>query len=322
MKQTIAVCTLIVMLSACQKKELPAPAFDRGDIVTNQVDMGSTYKNQIWFSLSNNKIVSTNLKTDWDLAFETSANGNHIMLNGAKGMKLYKTNFTDLSLVTDTAGLEVNSIADAPSGKFDSTAFGNWNDPNTVYIVNRGYNETGQEQGFYKIKITSATATQFTFEYGDIFGTQTNAGTVTKNEDYNFVAYSFTSKQQLFIEPKKADYDICFTVYTHFFTNPFQFYQVAGVLQNHYKTRVARVKGKSFAEISINDTINRAFSTNRNSIGYEWKTFSLTTNLYTIDPTFCYIINDNKGFYYKLHFIDFYNTAGVKGVPKFEFKKL
>lgn len=313
---------LAVLLCSCEKKELPAPAFDRGDLITNQVDMGSTYKNQLWFSLGENRIMSTNMRTDWDLAFEASATGNHIMLNGSKGMKVYKTLYTDLSQVTDTTGLEVNSKIDAPSGRLDSTALDGWENSNTVYIINRGYSETGAHQGYYKFKVASVNAGSFTFDYGDVFGTQIMQGTVNKNADYNFVMYSFTTGHEAYIEPKKTDYDLCFTVYTHFFINPFQYYQVNGALQNYYKTRVVSIKNKPFMDIVIGDTLGRQFSTDRNSIGYEWKTFSLTTNLYTIDPTYCYIIQDSKGYFYKLHFIDFYTTAGIKGAPKFEFKKL
>jgi len=318
----LVIVVFAVVLCSCDKKELPAPAFDRGDLITTQVDMGSTYKNQLWFSLGENRIISTNIRTDWDLAFEASASGKHIMLNGSKGMKVYKTLHTDLAQVTDTTGLEINSKIDAPSGRLDSTAFDDWENPNTVYIINRGYSEAGAHQGYYKLKIASANASNYTFEYGDVFGTQIMQGTVNKHADYNFVMYSFTTGHEAYIEPKKTDYDFCFTVYTHFFTNPFQYYQVNGVLQNPYKTRVVAIKNKPFMDIVIGDTLGRQFSTDRNAIGYEWKTFSLNTNLFTIDPTHCYIIQDNKGYFYKLHFIDFYTTAGIKGAPKFEFKKL
>jgi hypothetical protein len=318
----LAIVVLAVLFCSCEKKELPAPAFDRGDLITSQVNMGSTYKDQLWFSLGENRIISSNAKTDWDLAFEASATGNHIMLNGSKGMRVYKTTHTDLAQVSDTTGLEVNSIIDSPSGKLDSTGFGDWGTPNTVYVINRGYSETGAHQGYYKMKITSANASNFAFEYGDVFGTQIMQGTVNKHADYNFVMYSFTTGHEAYIEPKKTDYDLCFTVYTHFFTNPFQYYQVNGVLHNHYNTRVINIRDKPFMDIVIGDTLGRQFSSDRNAIGYEWKTFSLNTNLFTIDPTHCYIIQDNKGYFYKLHFIDFYTTAGIKGAPKFEFKKL
>lgn len=314
--------SIIVFFVSCEKKELPAPAYDRGDALTVEIEMTSNYKNQVWYSLSENKVVSANLKSAWDLAFESSANGTHVFLNGSKSMRVYKTNFTSLAMVTDTAGLEANGKADMPSGNTDSTGIGDWQTTNTVYIVNRGYNENGQLQGFYKLKINTVSASAFSIEYGDIFGTQTYQQTIVKDPGYNFIYFSFATNQQVTIEPAQAAYDLCFTQYTHIFTNPLQYYLVTGVLNNTHNTRITKITDRPFAEITINDTLGRVFGSNRNVIGYEWKSFDLNSNLYTVNPALCYIIQDSKGFYYKLHFIDFYNTSGIKGYPKFEFKKL
>lgn len=318
-------CFLIVisfLFFGCEKKELPVKKYDRGNIITMQVAMESNYKNQIWYRLSDNQIVSTNLKTDWDIAFENAPGGFHIILNGANAVKVYKTNYAQLNQVTDTAGLAIKGRADMPSGNLDSTAFGNWQSNNTVYIINRGYDEAGQLLGFYKMKIISQTTTNYIFEFGDIFGSQTFQGFINKNVDYNFSAFSFTTKMQLNIEPKKADYDLCFTQYTYLFHEPLQYYQVTGVLNNNYNTRIAKIQNKAFSEINIGDTADVFFSSNRDVIGYDWKTFDLNNNLFNVDVSRSYIINDSKGFYYKLHFIDFYNISGIKGFPKFEFIKL
>ncbi|MBI3518667.1 MAG: hypothetical protein HY062_04830 [Bacteroidetes bacterium] len=312
---------MVATFFSCEKKELPAPKYDRGDVMTAQVEMTSNYKNQIWFSLSENKVVATNLKTDWDIAFESSENGDHIILNTSLGMRVYKTNKTQLSQVTDTAGLGAHETVDSPTGNLDSTAI-DWKTGNNVFIINRGYSETGQELGFYKLKIISASATQFMFEYADIYGTQTYQGTVNKNSERSFNAYSLTLHTPVNIEPLKTGYDLCFTQYTHIFYDPFQYYQVMGVLTNTFNTRMIKISDRPFSDITINDTLGRSFLTAKNAIGYDWKAFNLNTNMYTVNTNLCYIINDSKGFYYKLHFIDFYNSSGVKGYPTFEFKRL
>lgn len=322
MKHPLLMAVGACMLCACEKKELPAPAFDRGDVITQQLNMGANYKSQLWYSLSENRVIASNTRTDWDLAFEASQSGNHIMLNGSKGMRVHKTLQTDLSLVTDTVGLEANSRIDAPSGKLDSTALGNWDQPNTVYIINRGYSDDGIHQGYTRLKVLSVNASGYVVQYGDAFGGPLVQATVHKHPDYNFVMLSLSTAHELYVEPKKTDYDLCFTAYTHFFTNPFQFYQVAGVLQNSYRVRTLRLRNKPFAQIALADTLGRSFSADRNAIGYDWKEFSLTTNVYAVRPDFCYIIQDSKGFFYKLHFIDFYSSSGLKGAPRFEFKKL
>lgn len=318
----LVVLTVIIFFFSCEKKELPAPKYNRGDVLLAQVNMTSNYKNQIWFSLSENMIISTNYKTDWDIAFESSAGGNRVILNSALGMRSYKTNYTQLSEVTDTTGLGAREIIDSPTGNLDSTAIDNWYANNTVYIINRGYSETGQLLGFYKLRIVSVSASTFTIEYANIFGTQTYQAIINKSDQYNTNAYSFTTHQQINIEPLKTNYDLCFTQYTHVFHEPFQYYQVTGVLSNMYNTRVIKISDKPFSEITMSDTLNRVFTHHKNSIGYDWKEFDLNSNLFTVNPNISYIINDSKGFYYKLHFVDFYNSQGIKGYPTFEFKKM
>lgn len=332
MKQ-LAFILISLIFYSCEKKELPIPKQLRVEVIdttshtvgplqTAQVDMNFDYRNQIWFSLGDNKIVLSNLKTTWDICFDARANGSHLMLNGSRAMRIYKTTKTNLSEVTDTVGLGSNGNADMPSGNLDSTAIGNWAAHNNVYVIDRGYNENGQLIGYYKLKIVSVSASQYTFEYGDIYDVQTFHGIVKKDNEHNFIAFSFSSNSQLSdIEPNKNNFDLCFTSYTHLFLNPLQFYQVTGVLTNSYKTRVARLTDKAFDSIVLKDTA-RAFYQKRNVIGYDWKDFDLDKNLFTVNSKICYIINDSKGYYYKFHFLDFYNTSGIKGCPKFEFKRL
>ncbi|MCW3084366.1 MAG: hypothetical protein JWP12_1732 [Bacteroidetes bacterium] len=317
----VFICSLF--LFSCEKKETPVPAYDRGDAITATVEMTSSYKNQVWFRLNDHMVVYTNLKSAWDLAFECSASGTHVLLNTSKSMRIYKTNFTDLSQVNDTVGLGVHGTSDNPSGSLDSTATGDWQSNNTVYVVNRGYNELAQQQGYYKLKITGMSATTFSIEYADIYGTSgTNTATITKDADKSFVTFSLGSNLEVITEPAKTDFDLCFTQYTHVFYSPFQYYLVTGVLINRYNTRVIGIPDKTFNAITINDTLNKTFSAAQNAIGYDWKTYDIATNVYTVDVTKCYIISDSRGFYYKLHFIDFYNSSGVKGYPEFEYKKL
>jgi len=333
MRQIVFFFLSCVFLFSCEKKELPVSKREvtvrtggvsmPGELIEMQVAMGSDYKNQIWFSLNHSNVISTNFRTEWDLAFESTSNGYHIMLNGSKAMKAYKTNFSSLAEVNDTAGLGSFGKADMPSGNLDSTAIGNWLEENKVYVLHRGYNEIGQVQGFYKFKVLSVNATQFTFEYANIKNPQIMQGTVNKDKAYNFRMYSFTSNQEATtIEPKKDTYDLCFTQYTHYFIEEKMFYQVTGALINNFNTRAMRITNKKFTDITINDTLNRAFSVRRDKIGYDWKEFNLNTNIYKIFPDICYLISDSKGFFYKLHFIDFVNSSGTKGYPSFQFQKL
>ena len=57
-------------------------------------------------------------------------------------------------------------------------------------------------------------------------------------------------------------------------------------------------------------------------IGFDWKSYDFDQQLYMVDPQIVYIIKTPIGRYYKLHFIDFYNSMGEKGYPKFEIQEL
>ena len=323
MRTCVITLLFCLLFAACEKKELPVPKHEQGETVIGQTDMGSDYRYQVWFSLLENRFVFRNLKTDWDLGFEASAEGYHVFLNGSKAMRAYQTSFSSLGEVNDTTGLGNNGKADMPSGRLDSTAFGDWRMDNHVYVIHRGYNEMGQIIGFCKLKITSVNETEYLIEYGNLPGQEIRQARVKKDQKVNLVAWSLTTHAQVpGIEPARDEYDLCFTNYTHVFYNPFQYYQVTGVLCNSYRTRVAVLKDKGFNEISLSDTLGRDFSTNRNSIGYDWKTFDLQTNLYTVNSKVSYLIMDSRCYFYKFHFIDFYNPQGLKGAPKFEFQRL
>ena len=77
-----------------------------------------------------------------------------------------------------------------------------------------------------------------------------------------------------------------------------------------------------FSNITYEFAELQTLSENINTIGYRWKEFNFSTSSYIIFPQMNYIIKDSEGFYYKLHFIDFYDISGNKGNPKWEFQRL
>lgn len=311
-----------LMLVSCQRKELPVPKYDRGTAMSGRIDLTGNYKNQVWYSLSGNQVVSTNLKKDWDIALESSPDGWHVILNAAKSMQAALSTKDVLTEIKDTSGYALAAKPDSPSGNLDSTALGDWRSHEHCYIINRGYDENARFQGFYKFKITSQTVDTLYFEYGDVYGKVNYKGKLGKTFGYAWVMYSFSSKKQLLIEPPQDSYDLCFSQYTTIFYDPFMYYQVTGVLSNAPHIGVIKLAERNFADVQLSDTLGHNFSYRNDAIGYDWKYYDLNTNVYTVYDKIVYIIKDQKGFYYKLHFIDFYNELGEKGYPTIEYMKL
>ena len=148
---------------------------------------------------------------------------------------------------------------------------------------------------------------------------------INNDIDFNFQYLSFTLNDTVNIEPKKNTWDILFTQYTHVFnqdTDP-PSYLVTGVLTNYINQIEVTVDTNNlFSDIEYNMLMNYDFSSYQDIIGYDWKYYNLDNQSYIIDSEKNYIIKDQQGYYYKMHFVDFYNDLGEKGYPMFEFQQL
>ncbi len=312
----------ILSLTACEKDELPVQPYNRGNAQHASVDMQSDYSHQIYFKLTSSSVVQWNLKTSWDIAFDCSEN-NLIYLNSSKSMFVSRTDKKDFDAVSDTLGFGKNKAWDRSSGHTDSTAFGNLSDNlDYVFLIDRGYDAAGDFLGIKKIQITSIDNNTYQFRYANLDGSMSHIATVQKDKAYNRLHFSMNTNAVTNDAPMKDAYDLVFTQYTYTFIKPFQPYLVTGVLINPNGVRVAIDQTKLFEDIQLSDTLNYVFSHSEDGVGYSWKDFNFSTGIYIVDPSINYIIQDTEGFYYKLHFIDFYNTEGKKGCPKFEFQKL
>jgi hypothetical protein len=235
-------------------------------------------------------------------------------------MFAYNTGNTNFAAVTDTNGFTPNSKCDYHTGDLTKTAIGNWVGTNHVYIIDRGYNELGIHQGFRKIQFLNVDATKYQVKFAQLNGTNEVTLDINKNDDYNYSFLSFTTSNTLLIEPKKDNWDIVFTQYTYTFMNPYHPYLVSGCLLNSNNTKAITDSITTFANISNASIPNYTFSDDINEIGYRWKEFDGTN--YTVNINRNFLIHSKEGYYYKIHFIDFYNDSGEKGYPKFEYQKL
>ncbi|OFZ09689.1 MAG: hypothetical protein A3D92_12350 [Bacteroidetes bacterium RIFCSPHIGHO2_02_FULL_44_7] len=318
MKNRVLYLLLVVLVTGCYKDELPVAAHEAGSASEVQIEMGQDYRHQIFYSLGDNQVVSSNEKTVWDLAFESAPNGWHIVLNTARGMAVHRStlNFADL---TSEQGLDWNW--DVSSGNLDSTAVGEWTSTDALYVIDMGYDHLGTHLGYRKMKVLAVDETAYTLAYGNLSDATALTFTVQKN-DANLFTYFKFGAGTLSIAPPNTDWDLEFTQYTHLFTNPAEPYLVTGVLLNRFTTTATRITNKPFEEITYADVVDLSYSNQLDYIGYTWKTFDYANQIYAVDPTICYIIHTSAGFYYKLHFIDFYNDLGVKGYPTFEVQLL
>lgn len=317
MKKALLV-TLIPILGACFKKEIPVEKPVSG-ASTMQVELGGNYANQIYYDLETNSIIRQNNREVWDLAFESGDIGFHILLNESRIMAAALSSETDINALTSDAGLTYTW--DFHSGNLDSTGIGDWQSLGKVYAIDLGTSLTGASLGKKKLKVLSVSDTEYQIQFADLSSTTFQTFTIPKSTTAGFTYFSMTGSGSLKeIEPNKETWDLVFTAYCHVFDihTP---YSVVGVLSNRYGVKVQEV-GIPFADLKHSDIVESAFENRINVIGYDWKTYDFDNGTYVVNSNRTFVVKTILGRYYKLRFIDYYDTNGVKGAPKFELQEL
>ncbi|MEM6346164.1 MAG: HmuY family protein [Bacteroidota bacterium] len=309
----------LISLSACLREEIPVEPFDRGDAILANVSIQANYRDQVWYDLGTNQIVATNAKVDWEVGFLCADSVWGIRLNSSLAMQAASTGTNDFASVSSSSGLEFKP--DHPSGYLDSMALYDIG-IDQVYVLDLGYTPTGQQRGFRKIVLRSRENDQYQLQYAKLDGSEEQTINITKDPQYNFIGYSLSGNEKRLVEPPKDEYDLCFTQYMHIFYEPYQPYLVTGVLSNPAQTYVALDSVSEFDLIDATDVDRLYWDDAQDAIGYAWKYYDFNASAFTVFPEQVFMIRDNEGFLYKLHFLDFYDDSGNKGSPSFAFQRL
>jgi len=311
-----------LIFTSCRKKELPAPKPNTGDVITTTVNMHSNYDRIIYFNLGNNKVVSETNKLTWDLAFSCNEGTQYGIMNGAKIMYAAKVTDKTFEQISNTSALTTGAKEQIASGRLDSMVMKDLG----IYVIDRGYDYDGNQQGYFKVEVLENSATTFKGRFANIDGSNDQTITLQKNAEYNYVFVKWNTTGAVtnpIIEPKKDSWDIVFTQFSKVFYEPeFTPYVVVGCLTNPYKTLSCYAEGKTFDEINLTVAENTPLSTDWDAIGYDWKSFSLNQSMYDVYYNKVYLIKDQNDYYYKLRFVDFYSDSGEKGSPTFEYQRL
>lgn len=321
MKSIFSFLILVLLFIACKKEERPIPKKEMGDLVENQVEMGTNYRYQFYYKLETNEIIASNLKTAWDIAFTSGENDYELYLNASKAMAAMSFEGNEFESFQDTSGFMQNRIFDASSGNLDSTAIGDWRIEKPVYLIDLGFSYTGIHLGYRKMQLLDVSHTDYEVRFAKLDNSEDTTVIISKNPEYNAAFWSFETNEIVMIEPPKTDWDLGFTQYVHIFYEPQAIpYIVTGVLLNRYETVGALETNLSFENINLNYAQTLTKSQAIDCIGYDWKDF--VDGTYVLNYNNSYIIQDQNGYYYKLRFTDFFSPSGDRGAPKWEVQRL
>jgi hypothetical protein len=319
MKNRVSILLLTLLLTTgCMREELAVPARQPGSAVTRELCLEPGYENQLWYDIGTGSVMASNDKTAWDLSFESGEEGWRVRLNGSRMMWAWDRGAMPMDQPTDSLGMGAARKYDRPSGHADSTAIGDWRNGDHVYVIDMGADQQGASMGYRKLQVLSVDASSYLVSTAHMDGSGQAQYTVVKDALRAHTMFKFDQGATI-IEPLHRTWDIVLTRYTTQVYQPFYlpYYQVTGFLTST-GTRVARLQNADYAAVTLSDTLQHAFSSNWDGIGYDWKTYSFVTNSYTVDPSIVYIVNDAEGYFHKVRFLEYYNQVGDIGCPRFE----
>lgn len=284
------------------------------------VSMGSSYVNDIYYSLENGITASPN-RTDWELAFSTNEFDPNIRINSGNDVSLYEVssdisewdNITSLS----SSALQLrNSNTDWDVGAFLANATGEnygWGEYNfgthiiegsKIFVIIYGSSQK-------KMIVNGLNMGVYTFTIANMDGSEEEEIIVDAAyySDKKFIYFSLQTGQIIDREPEINNWDLLFTKYEADLNNdisdPLSFdmaYYVSGVLTNG--NLISQYDGNT-----EDSPLMMSLDTGRNinTIGWDWKEY---TGSYSMVPNRAYYIaNLNEDAAYKIVFQSFVGAS-------------
>lgn len=284
------------------------------------VTMGAGYANAAYYKLSTGT-SNTYPQASWDLAFyRVSAYSFATRVNDAKGIAVYQASNNLLNWATIDVTQEgtwtrlYNSEIQWDEGAIDKgTATYGWGEYNIAnhHVVGTIIYVLKYADGTYKKFRIDDYSSGYTFTYSSWTGTAWSVDTTyalpnTTNPNSKFNYYSLVNDTEVVAEPASADWDFVITKYnTDYYGDGSLMYGVTGIL-NHPSITVA----KNTEPGGTGDTSALSYSSNINTIGWDWKTFA--GGVYVVNSDKAYYLKYANGTIYRLVFNTFEGSSTGK----------
>lgn len=351
---TILLLFVLFFANSCLKEDdeiVPVMPY-HGIILSSGETADPTYKNQIWFDLSQSSEKQT-LRNVWDLGFY-SGDDFRVILNTSLLMAAAPIEgVTELNQVNSAMVEEMKNFVRVADFNTDNSIYvddvkGNYMnngtviaeistnpDENKVYLLNLGRRNfsgdilpdtaypAGGNRGWKKIKILRQGEDAYLIQYADLDDTGHHEFIIPKNPNYNFTFFSVQNEGIVDVEPTKKNWDFCYTIFTnvvegagtYIFSDFIMTNHLAGVGAYRVMIPVGEDPELAFNNFKKSEIDDSKFILNDHTvIGDSWRdVFS------TVYGDRFFILKDPDGKYFKLRFIRFKDDSGYRGFLQFEF---
>ena len=287
----------------------------------NQITLNPGYTNQSFYSMQNGEVLNT-INNDWDIAFHTDVFSSTIRINDGQGVELYTYPIGDTS-AWNSINTSTPNILTSPMYNSDTSwnygAFGvnqttgfdyGWGVYNimTHYIVGDSLYVIKTVNGNWKkLWLDKKVNGAYEFKHADLDGSNliTTSVPASNYSNKRFIYYSLDQDLIIDREPAISDWEITFTKYI----TPVQGtpYGVTGVLSN-VGIKIADADNIPSPNTYTNYNAH-SFHQEINTIGYDWKTFDMSTFSYTIDNDRCFFLKDYNQNVWRIIFTSFEGTS-------------
>ena len=283
----------------------------------DNISLLPTYANQSFYNLNTGEVANVD-NNNWDIAFSAGGYGSAIRINGQSGTLLYTYpngdisdwNTVDISTIatwnpinnSDTSwGLGAFNVNADPTNGMDL----GWGIYSTIthHITGDSINIIQLSNGDYKkLQIIKLSSGNYDFKYANIDGSSEVITSISKSTftGKNFGYYSIINDIEVDREPLSSEWQILFTKYITQLS-PGVTYGVTGVLANN-DIQIAKAEN---IDVANADHSAHSFSTHTNAIGYNWKSFNMSSFSYDIQDSLCYFIKDDLDNIWKLQLTGF-----------------
>ena len=352
--------TLLLAATSCQREDnTPVKIAPISGAVLEPNIGGPSETNQVWIELATGQVTETHREL-WDLGFYCGQDF-RVILNSSLIMAAGKIeNTTNIDLVNSTSVAAMQNVVmvsnfqdnsqyvDNPSGQYLSQTTGIDaikldDNENNVYLINMGYGvhtgntvpgtvySMGDTRGWKKIRVIRQN-NDYKIQYANLNDTTHKEFVIAKDEAYNFKFFSLVNENLVNIQPKKKNWDLCFSVFTNltdagtFMTSyVYPDFVINNTLGHVYAYQITTAAGQgetAFNNFKVQDIDHSKFVTNdQRTIGSNWRTTTGANGVEVYNNRF-YIVKNSDGYYFKLRFLRMKNDQGYRGYPQFEYKAL
>ena len=276
---------------------------------------------QVFYNLANGNQTSRPL-AEWDLAFEITGLSSTVLVNTAKGNKIYHVGAIDewdvitmpdvaswTALNNSETSWSEGALSHGTDGMFN-LGWGTYDIQNHLVGGTELYVVELPDAIFKKLRVDGLVTGTYIFTYADLDGSNEQTGSIVKSDftDKNFGYWDLTANAAVDREPLTYEWDLLFTKYM---SDMGIWYGVAGVLHN---------KGVQTAQLDLvdpqsvgHDVAEGHYSTDINIIGADWKSFN--GSQYVYEEERAYFVKGQDGAIWKLIFTGY--GGGATGTMTF-----